>query len=773
MVSPASSGSRQPDARERALAWGVAALTVAAPLAIGGTPVTAQVVLSAAALALLLAYALVRRDRGLRPVPFSGLAALALAFTVLQVVPLPAALVGFLSPQAYSLRQDVAPHASWMPLTLDVPATLLACTRGIGCVSLLVVTGGLMRARRHSKLLLAVVALTATGLALVAALQRASGTTAILGFYRPRSTPGFGVFATFVDVNHAASLLALGALVAAGIAAGTRGRARGLFAACAIVSTAALLFTTSRGALLGFGIGAFLLTAILASRSIGAVPAVIAAIVLSLVGVAATLWASEGLRHRFASHQGELAHNQKTRGWADGMRMAAEYRWTGVGRGAFEAPVNAYRSSDEGVRLVYPENILVEMASEWGIALALALIVMALVVAGRLTPALVRGPPPIVGAACGVVAVVIHELTDFGLEFPGVAFPTMVTLAVVVGRLTIDERRKRDGRRISLRGSLPLVAAAAGIIALAGHATSHTLDQDFASLRQPGRPIDPVALDAAIERHPADDFLELMAAEYSYKNKRSDAMHHLNRALRLHPANWQAHRMAALLLVSMDRPSQAALEYRLALETGMGLDARELGRVLRGHVVDAVPQVPQRLIELARGLYTIGLVAEADAAALRAVELSESRQPMLMTRVQLALDGNVPAIAGRAARGLLAEADSVEAFALAARGLARASAIGEANAAIESGLKHHPNDGSLLLVGAELRLAFNDFAGARAILARTARATLTLAERQQAEDLLADVAEHSGDKETAVLARARSRLIVKQLQDMTLSGKTN
>ena len=73
----------------------------------------------------------------------------------------------------------------------------------------------------------------------------------------------------------------------------------------------------------------------------------------------------------------QLVENQKTRGWLDGLRMAVDYRWTGVGRGAFEAPLRAYRSDDEEVRLVYVENFVVQSAAEWGLAATAALFVAA------------------------------------------------------------------------------------------------------------------------------------------------------------------------------------------------------------------------------------------------------------------------------------------------------------------------------------------------------------------------------------------------------------
>src|SRR6185312_16550695 len=124
-----------------------------------------------------------------------------------------------------------------------------------GCLSLLLLVGGLVGSRRSVMRILTIIAIASVALAAVGLLQRLAGSTKILGFYRPRSMPGFGVFGTFVDVNHAASVLVLGALVAAGLAADATGRSRLLFVGLATASTGALLFTASRGALLGFAIG--------------------------------------------------------------------------------------------------------------------------------------------------------------------------------------------------------------------------------------------------------------------------------------------------------------------------------------------------------------------------------------------------------------------------------------------------------------------------------------------------------------------------------------
>lgn len=775
MGTAAPRGFRLLDARERQLSWAVALVTVAAPVAIGGAHPLTQVVLGGAALALFGLYFAMRGGRPLRPVPYATVAILALGFTVLQVVPLPGSLVAWLSPRSYEIHAGVDLAARWMPVSVDAPATWLACARGIGCLALLQLVGGFVNSRRRATRLLTVVAATAGAIALTAIVQRLVGASSILGFYRPRSQPGFGVFGTFVNVNHAASMLGLGALVAAGLAVEAAGRQRALFTILSIVSTTAVLSTASRGGLFALALAGSLFAVVLTARSIGIGRALVAAATVVTVVAVATFSANSDLRHRLADPTA-LVHNQKTRGWVEGLEAATAYRWTGAGRGAFGAAIGAFRTNDEGVRLVYPENIVVQMAAEWGIPFTLLVMAMIIVTTARLAPAVVRSSPSLLAGACGVFFVVVHDLTDFGLEFPGVAFPTVVILGVVVGRIG---DAKRDEVPRAARYSLWLVAGAAVAVSIvfgiSAFHSRHSSDADFARLHAAvdNHTLDEAALHAAILRHPADDYLELLAAKVSFEQKRPDALRHVNRALLLHPTNWQAHRLAALILMSIDRPAQAALEYRLALENGMSFDVRELVRVLRMHVVEAVPQTPARLIALAQVLYAMNMRREADAAAKRAVDLSDSREALLIERTQLALDRDSRDALRPAVNELLVGAESVDAFVLAARALSRLGDHARAQTAVRDGLRRYPNNVALQLVAIDVRLAAADVDAAREMLKHLGMSDLTLPERQHAEDLLAQVADRTGDVEGAALARARSRLIAKQLQDMTMAGSSN
>jgi hypothetical protein len=761
--------SRSPQLKwDRPLAFAAAALTVVAPLAIGSVHPWTQVALSAYTLVLTAVYGVMRGRFGVRVVPFAPLLAATAAVTALQLVPLPAPLVHLVSPSAWEIRSAVG-ASWWMPLTLDVPATVLALARALAGLGLLLVVGGLSRSRSLARRLLLTLALLGGGFAMLAFAQRAVGAQAIYGLYRPRSTPGFGFFGSFVDVNHAASLLALTALVACGLGFELRGPRRLIVFACAVLATAALLFSTSRGGLVGFAVGGLILSAVLLARALGRARGLTSAVVLLAVTASVALWAGEGLRARFLpSTANPLWSNQKTRGWRDGLRMAADYAGTGVGRGAFEAPLRAYREGNEGVRLVYAENFIVQYTAEWGLPATAALLLLALWSMRRV---LAHGrdlSPGAVGAGAGVVAVVVHELMDFGTEMPGIALPTVLALGIVAGRAAAKEEHCP---RVKPRHTLPVAAAWATVVLLALWAAPHTLDEDDIALHaavRNGQPVE-AALAAAIARHPADDYLELLAAEDGLRRHDAHVMHHLNRALQLHPANWQTHQLAARLLAGVGRQRQAALEYRLALQYGMLPDYSELTRVLGRSVLDAVPQEPPSLVSLARNLVASGHVDDAVRACARAGELAPRPEPVLAACTTAALESNTPAFLTATAQALAAEASETESFALAARALQQAGQPNTAAAVIAKGIKGHGPVATLVLGGARLRMQAGDLAGARAMLAHNVDGAFSLAERQQMEELLAEVADRAGDIQAAVLARARARLIARRLRETSFS----
>jgi hypothetical protein len=703
-------------------------------------------------------------------VPLTWASLIAVGYTALQLVPLPAFLVGVLSPAAYELRHETG--GGWlMPLTVDVPATWLALARGFACFGLLLLVGTHGRSHRRSRTILLALSGVGTVLAAITLVQRAVGAHAILGFYVPHNMPGGGFFGTFVSGNHAASVLALSSLVSAGLALDAKEGKRFLFLTCAVLSGAVVFYTASRAGAFGFGVGALLLASVALVRRLGWATGLLTALALMAVASGATLWLADGLRSRLLPTAGEgLAENQKLRGWRDAASMAASYRWTGVGRGAFEAPAAAYRQDDEGVRLVYPENLIVESATEWGIPITLLLLGLVALPLWGVARGLSGRELGVIGAAGGVVAVLVHEMADFGLELPGVAFPTVIALGVVIGRV----ERKQDRRATEPRAPLPTRWVVAGLaawsVALVGAAWAAPralpADVERVAVAYRGKSAElPSLLTEAVARHPADDHLELLAAEDALSRRDKDAMRHLNRALRLHPANWQAHDLAAHTLLGLGRRTQAALELRLAIERGMPVSWDELWRALGDKIVDGVPQRPDDLMKLAHGLVQRHRPVEADEASRRAVAAANPPAPFQLERVQVAMESNDSKFLIASAQALLDTQPDEEAGAVALRALAQSGDAKATDAALELLTKLHPESSLLTLLGAQLRVDRGDLNGARELLKHTGDGSYSLSDRLRAEELLAKIADQQGDVDAAMMARARARLLGHKLND--------
>lgn len=762
--------------RERALAGSIGLLAVAAPLALGGAHPVTQVALSAACCALFVAYLRLRGSRGLRLFPLAIVAGAAVAWSLVQLIPLPSGVVAWASPHAFEIRSDIV-RTAWMPLTLDVPATLLEVVKGAGCAGLLLVVGGFARSRGRARSILAGVALSGVALAVLICLHRLLGAQAIYGIYRVRSMPGSGFFGSFVNGNHAASVLALSALTCAGFVAHTRGGDRFAAMIGLVASVSALLFTMSRAGVIGFAIGGFVFTAVLLTRRLPRPIAIGIAAVMLIAGGAGALWLGEGLRARLLGGEpSALLLNQKTRGWVDALRLVRDYEWTGVGRGSFASAIGAYRAVDETVRLVYPENLFLQWASECGVPIAAALIAATIVLLWRRMRLFARLEAPALGAACGVLAVAVHELADFGLEMSGVAIPVAIALGVVLARSGEGGSRQEPER--SSPSVVPqrvgLALAAAWLLSLAGGAWAvpRTLDADFDRAQHAFVTQAPSAaqiIGAAVSRHPADDHLELLASEQAMRSRDDSVMRHLNRAQRLHPAGWQSHRLTAVYLARAGRSAQAALEYRLGLERGMPLDHDELMRTTGEYVVDAVPQQPRELLALAGALSVrhesrLAMVAATRAATAaldaQAPDVYEAAQ---LLRIQLASTTRNTEAVQKVARELAQHAQDAASFVAAADALSAAGLSAEARETLERGLSMHPQSAVLVIATAQARVRQKELAAARALLRRLADSDQPLEHRRRAEELLAEIADQLGDVEQAVLARGRARMLARQM----------
>jgi predicted Zn-dependent protease len=397
-----------------------------------------------------------------------------------------------------------------------------------------------------------------------------------------------------------------------------------------------------------------------------------------------------------------------------------------------------------------------------------------------------------------VVAILVHDFADFGLEVLGVALPTAMVMGICAGRRQISlDAQGSGGDRSPSTDALPavpawrrflpgskalariaavfVVAGAVGLVGVAAWAAGRTADADATRIRAAiaGKDTGTEALlEQAIARHPADYDFALLAARWEMRQPRPSpkALRQLNRAQRLYPAAYAPHVFTAHLLVQLGRPSQAAIELRMANELGANLNYAQMERLVGAVQLErTIPREPESLFNLAAYLISAGRFAQARTATARAVFFADSAEPSLARQMEIALASQDKAFIGEAATALAAVASTSPSFELALRGFAVAGKLEAARALMRKLVAAVPHEGGLIIRGARILAQNGDPATARALLAESAMRGLEFPDRIAGEQLLAEIAEKEGDVHGAAAARARARILAQMRKD-TLEG---
>jgi hypothetical protein len=740
-------------------------VTCSAPLMIGGGPIWAQLI--SVGLSLLLGVLFITtRAHSLRFVPFAGVGLLAVLMTILQLIPIPRGVLDALSPQAATIRAAASTSdqlASLLPITLDVPATIIELSKALAYLALFLITVAVARRPAGARPLLLALALLGGTVAAVAMAHRAVDAKRLFGLYMPLGHPGLGFFPPFINGNQAAALLVLSALVALGLSLQSQGTIRWLSISSLSASLIVLPMTGARAGFIGLATGAVGLASRLLARRFGWFRALLIASFLVAVVAIPTLMASQVLRSRLSGGATSMLHNQKTRGWQDAVELISDYRFVGVGRGAFEAPVTRYRKTSEGIRLAFPEMLPLQLASEWGLPLTIVLAALCLWGFVRLSRSLFHLETSVQAAAFGVIAVLTQECANFSIELTGVAIPTVVAFGIVVGRTQerLDPSRKRD-RKLTNYIVIPVVCLWIAAFGASLWAYPRTLWLEGDRLReQMARGADVrTTLKAAAARHPADAYLALLAHIDASSDLPLQAETQLQRALSLFPADGTLHLFSARWLTKNGRSAQAALEYKAAAERGTNIDRLELYQSLGPHLIaEAVPQTEESLMNLARFLLAQKQNTPAEMVSAKAVEVATDVEQAALERLSLARQAATTEFLELAAEDLVAIAKNPSSFVLAAEAYATAGDGAASYGAILKGLQRIPKNGALVVKGARLLLDRGEQNQATAFLREHADGRFSLSEQLQIEQIKALIADRQGDLVGAVSARARARLL--------------
>ncbi|MCG5053733.1 MAG: O-antigen ligase family protein [Myxococcales bacterium] len=618
-----------------------------APLAVG--TVHKPAMLAAVALGALALASLLIANQGMgkpwRGARYAWPLAVLVVMPLLQTLPLPWGLRGRLDPAGNALLTNGPPPPfTSFPLSLDPVTTRIELLRSGLALLVFLVSLNLSAGRRGQGPLL----VKAVAVAAVAGVFIGIGHP-LLNYDRVYGTFGLGGAPTlvgpFINPNHTAQFFELGAFSALACAFLTSDRLfrLGWMAAAGLCGAAALV-TLSRGSLVGLSAGACMLVLCLprgsddpeARRRPVGVPVALGLVALTL-GLAVALGAlpilDELARTRIAQP------GEKTDVWIDALKVLWAHP-AGIGRGAFDRVYPAYRSLSSPVQQNFVENQPLQYLIELG-WLGFAL----LLGAGGYVIAIVRRRllRDRVEAAllAALVALLAHNVFDFGLETLGLRLPFAALGGVLLGRLLGGRRPSQAG---PTRTWLPLAAAVAGLVT--GGVTLVTAQPFDAHLHE----VEPAARGAlavaAARVHPTDYFFPLAqsTAEPLREGTRSPRLAALNRATRLCPNCANVHRATATTLWQLGRPNQALVEYRIAMDLDPGsqwsiLDELFVRKATHEQVASLAPQTAAVALGVSRALVHRQATGAPPRQALdHANALKADAFELALLRIQLALN---------------------------------------------------------------------------------------------------------------------------------------
>ena len=421
-------------------------LVVGAPLALGA--VHRPVFLVSLGVAALLALATAWLAKGCRNNLATAVAlALPIFFLVVaaaQIVPLPAGLRALLDPKGSALLALADLHGA-QPLSLDPPETYgeFAKAAAALCVALaaLVLTSG----RRLRSVVPGLVASAGLAAMAIGLGHRAAAESAIYGHF---PTGGGLLVGPFINPNHTAEFLEISAFAALAFAfARATSYGQRVWKLIAAVLAAGAISTLSRGSVLALGAGA-LTWFTLAPRSDEGEPLHRSRFAAVLLGLVVVVGATIGLGGDkiIAEFRGTVADNlSKALVWKDALPIVAAHP-AGIGFGAFGRVYPVYQTLRSPAWFEFVENQPVGILVETGIAGALLLLGILILVARRFWKEARRDRVE-ASLVAGLVAVLAHNLVDFGLETLGVLLPFCALLGAIFGRQATTRESNRGGDR--------------------------------------------------------------------------------------------------------------------------------------------------------------------------------------------------------------------------------------------------------------------------------------------------------------------------------------
>ena len=669
-------------------------------------------------------------------------------YTALQCVPLPLRWLAAVAPynadvwsRALTPLHERGP--TWAPITLDPVATRVEVLKGVAYVLVLVTSLRLVRNRDGVRFLSLVIIGTGAVLAAAALLHPAFGMHKLFGVYEPSSAVALRHVAPLMNPNNLAGYLNIALCLAfAATIAPEPALPRAIGGAVVLLLGATQVWIASRGGVVAMGLGVLVVVALVrlvrTRRGTGiATVSLVTGVAVALGVVLIVLGGSEN-----ASSELLDADVSKLKNLTQVMRMFPAVPIFGCGRGAFESVFSNFRTMTGYVTQAYPENVAAQWILEWGLPFGVAGLAA---VAFSLRPSAVLARSMTAsGAWAAIVAVAVQNVGDLGTEVPGLMIAGTVCAAIVVGgapghnpRWRLENWSRSPKQVAVIVGVVGLVAI---VIAMTGPRAEMNDDRNsqYEAVKRPH----PSAAQmhamarAAMLRHPAEPYLPFAVASRAMSSRDDNPMPWIGATVERSSVFGPVHLLLAQL-VALRSPSQARMEYRLAMNQmpeAWGVAKEQLGPVVGGYD-DATEVIPDGKLGL--------IVLES------MISMLSDRLPATSERLDADLAARAPKDSGPTIRRAEGAVEDVEGAAPWCEGQLWSACVRDAVKNAQRAQRTAPADCSAYTLEARVRVADGDKAGGLAVVER---AVDLVTDRVACLEALVEVAYSAGQGGRAELA---------------------
>jgi O-antigen ligase len=296
--------------------------------------------------------------------------------------------------------------------------------------------------------------------------QYMTGDNRVWHFINPYTNRGSG---TFINPNHLAGFLEL--ILPVGLAYVLVGRGK---QPVITIVTAYSLLVMAAGLAVSFSRGGWIATTVALTALLGVLvfqrrhrwSAVAALSVVVLLGI---VFFSHNLRSRYRVARtfsgGGLNTELRLSIWRPAMEMWKENVWFGVGPAHFDYRFRQYRPADIQARPDRVHNDYINTLTDWGLV-GVVLVSAAWLLAGvgsvRCWRGLSRNGDSgsdgsdrrafVLGASCGLLAILVHSVTDYNMHIPANAMLVVTWLALLSSQLRYVSNRAWIGSQVWVRG---------------------------------------------------------------------------------------------------------------------------------------------------------------------------------------------------------------------------------------------------------------------------------------------------------------------------------